>query len=480
MSKLKLNTKYLKTGGYSVLVSVIAIAIVIVVNLVVNSLPTSWVKLDTSSGDMYSIGEQSVELVKGIKEEVTLYYVVEHGSEDSNFEIMLDKYKELNDKITVKKIDPALNPTFLTGDRAGITTGSVIVESAKRSKVITNLAVYYPGVTTEQLEQYYMTYQNLPSATGFDMENLMTSALNYVTTDVLPIVYTLTGHGEDELSDTYKGYLESESMALKELNLATLEAVPKDCDVVFINLPDKDISEDEAECLLNYLKKGGKLFYVSYYADNLTTDYANLKTVLEYYGVEAQEGMIFEGDSALHYPQNPHILLGQYGEHEIVSPLDGYYMFMGYCHGIAQREDIRDTVKVTPLLSTSSKSYSKVNFNTTVSKEEGDAAGPFDYAVAITDTNEDGSETGIVWVASQMIVDAESDIYGTLKAMFVNSFGWLSDKEDAISIPAKTLEQESLSVSEAQGNILSALFTIVIPVAAVGIGFVVWWRRRSK
>ncbi len=481
MNKLKLNTKYLKTGGYSVLISVIALAIVIVINLFANTLPTTWTKLDMSSGDMFSLTEQSVELVKGIKDEITVYYVIEHGSEDTNVQTMLDKYSDLSSKIKIENVDPALNPAFLTGDKSTVESGSIIVESAKRNKVIKNIEIYYPGVSMEQLESYYMQYQNLPTATGFDMENLMTSAINYVTTDVLPIVYTLTGHGEDVLSDTYKGYLGSESFELKDLNLATLDAVPEDCDAVLVNLPDKDISEDEATRLLDYLKKGGKMFYISYFANTAEAKHANMQTVLDYYGVSAVDGELFEGDSNLHYPQNPFVLLAQYGKHEIVDPLAGYYMFMGYCQGIKQSDDIRDTVTVTPLLSTSDKAYSKVNLNsTTTAKEEGDIEGPFDYAVAITDKNEDGSEAKIVWVTSPMIIDAGSDIYGTLKGMFVNTFGWLCDKEDAISIPAKAIEQESLNVSEAQGNLLSIVFTIILPVASIAVGFVVWMRRRSR
>ena len=482
MNKLKLNTKYLKTGGYSVLISVIAIAIVIVINLFANTLPSTWTKLDMSSGDMFSIGEQSVELVKGVKDEITVYYVVEHGSEDKNVQTMLDKYSAISSKITVKNIDPALNPAFLTGDKSGVEAGSIIVESAKRNKVIKNIEIYYPGVSMEQLESYYLQYQSLPNATGFDMENLMTSAINYVTTDVLPIVYTLTGHGEDELSDTYKGYLGSESFDIKELNLATLEAVPEDCDAILVNLPDKDISPDEATRLLDYLKKGGKMFFISYFANTAEAKHTNMQTVLDYYGVSAVDGELFEGDSNLHYPQNPFILLAQYGKHEIVNPLANYTMFMGYCQGIKKSDDIRNTVTVTPLLSTSDKAYSKVNLNsTTTAKEEGDIEGPFDYAVAITDKNEDGSETKIVWITSPMIVDAASDIFGgTLKGMFVNTFGWLCDKDDAISIPAKTIEQETLTVSEAQGNLLSVVFTIILPVASIAVGFVVWMRRRSR
>ncbi len=479
MKKFNLNTKYLKTGGYSVLVSVLAIAIIIVINLFANQLPTSWTKFDMSSGDILSIGEETEKIVSGIDDEINVYYISQLGNEDTYITTMLDKYKELSKKISVEQIDPALNPNFLTGDRQGIEEGSIIVESEKRSKVITGVDIYYPGYAEDDLMNYYYQYGSMPSTTGFDMEKLMTSAINYVTTDVLPLIYTLTGHGEGVISDTYKGYLSEQSMEVKELNLATSEAVPEDCDCIFLFVPQTDISSDEAERLLSYLKTGGKLMYVSSYM--YTSDQPNLKTVLDYYGVSASKGVIYEGDANLYLPQYPYMLLAKYGSHEIVDPLSSYGMFMGFSQGIITNEELRDTLKVTPLLYTSDKAYSKIDIESqTAEKEEGDIEGPFNYAVAITDKNDDGSEAQIVWVNSPMLMIKDYDYYGTLEAMFVNSFAWMCDKAESISIPVKSFEQEMLTVSEAQGNIMSALFMIVIPVSVVAVGFVVWFRRRSK
>ena len=479
--KNKFNWKYLKTGGYSVLVSLAAIAIIIVLNLFVNELPATWTQFDMSADKMLTLGEATEKVVKAVDEDVNVYYVCQIGSEDKYISTLLDKYKALNSKIKVEQIDPVLNPNFISGDRMGVEDGGILVESEKRNKSISTMDIYYPGVTEDQLMQYYYQYQQMPQAIGFDLENLMTSAINYVTTDVLPIVYTLTGHGEAVLSDTYKGYFEAESMEVKDLNLASADKVPEDCDAIFINQPQKDISSDEATRLLDYLKAGGKMVDVSYYKYTIDTKFVNLQTVLDHYGVAPSEGVIYEGDSKAHYSQMPYMLLGQYGSHDIVKPLDGYLLYMGYSQGINISDDIRSTVTVTPLLSTTDKAYAKTDFESkTASKEEGDLEGPFDYAVAITETLENGGETQIVWVNSPMFVDSQSDIYGTIKAMFINSFAWMCDMDDSISIPYKTIDEEFLSVTDAQGKILSAIFMIVIPVAIIGAGFAVWFRRRSK
>ena len=481
MKKMNLTTKYLKTGGYSVLVSCIAIAIVIIVNLFVNQLPTTVTQFDMSATDTLSISEQTVELVKGIKDEITVYYIAQHGSEDEYVSTMLDKYKALNNKIKIEQVDPALNPGFLSGDKAQLSEGSLFVESAKRSKSISSYDIYFPGVSMESIYSYYQQYGQMPSATGFDLENCMTGAINYVTTDILPVVYSLQGHGEYAISSNYLGYLEAESIEMKDLTLATLEAVPEDCACILINVPEKDISENEANMILAYLKAGGKLMINTWYKSSVETPMPNLASVLEYYGVKAIEGLIIEGDANARIPSDPTIAIPKFGSHEITTPLSGYYLFSADNMGIEIGKELREGLTVTPLLMTSANSYARVDYNTeTLEKIDGDIAGPFNLAVAISETLENGSTTQIVWANTPSLVNEGLDVYGTNSAMFVNSFGWLCEKQDAISIPVKNFEQTYLELTESQGNLLSAIFTIVLPLAVIVTGFVVWFRRRSR
>ncbi len=48
----------------------------------------------------------------------------------------------------------------------------------------------------------YNTWQQ--TTTGFDGEGQITSAIGYVTSEDLPIMYTLSGHGEKDLDSSFK------------------------------------------------------------------------------------------------------------------------------------------------------------------------------------------------------------------------------------------------------------------------------------
>ena len=55
----------------------------------------------------------------------------------------------------------------------------------------------------------------------------MTSAIAYVTTENLPVLYTLEGHGEKELDSTIKEDIEKANMEIKTLNLISEGSVPR-------------------------------------------------------------------------------------------------------------------------------------------------------------------------------------------------------------------------------------------------------------
>ena len=65
--------------------------------------------------------------------------------------------------------------------------------------------------------------------------------------------------------------------------------IPDDCDLLFMDDPSKDISDDEKTLLLDYLKKGGKVFIILGDSEDETP---NLDEVLKEYGMQEADGYI--------------------------------------------------------------------------------------------------------------------------------------------------------------------------------------------
>ena len=71
--------------------------------------------------------------------------------------------------------------------------------------------------------------------------------------------------------------------------------------------------------------------------------------------------------------------------------------------GIETLDDVRDSIEITPLLTTSDSAYSKVDVANMESyeKEEGDIDGPFNIGVYITEELEDNTTEIIYYSSSQ-------------------------------------------------------------------------------
>ena len=230
------------------------------------------------------------------------------------------------------------------------------------------------------------------------------------------------------------------------------------------------------------LKYGGKLMLVTNYSE---TELPNLAAVMEYYGTSLEAGIVLEGDSSHHMRGSNYYLLPNIGSHDITAPLSdgGYYVLMPVAQGIKIADDLRDGLSVTSLLTTTASSYAKPDGYdmTTYDKEEGDVDGPFSLGVAISEEVEDGT-TGIVWLTSSYMFDESTDLMvsGANTDLFLNALDWMCQRESAISIRAKDLSTEYLTVPSADASTWSLILVVTLPAAFLIAGAYVTVVRRKR
>ena len=99
-------------GSYSLLMTAIVLAILIMVNIFVSSLPSTLTKYDISSSKLYSITSNTKVVVNSLNEDVNIYWIVQAGEEDHVIENLLSKYDSLSDHINIVKKNPDVYPTF--------------------------------------------------------------------------------------------------------------------------------------------------------------------------------------------------------------------------------------------------------------------------------------------------------------------------------------------------------------------------------
>lgn len=464
-----------RKGIWTAAVWAAAIALVVLVNLVVRAVPARYTQLDLSEAGLYSLSQETLQVVRDIQQDVTIYYLCETGSEDTLIQSYLDRCAAENRHIRWQLKDPAIYPTFAAQYGAETSSsGSLILVSGEDSLVLDAAELY---------EYDYTDYASTGSySLRFDGENDLTAALYRLTSGEQRRAYALTGHGEQPLTETLTITLEKQGFALGTLSLLSGE-VPEDCDLLILNVPQDDLSGagqkvNELGRLRTYLDQGGKLLVLTggYY------ETPRLDELLAEFGLSRVEGIVAEGqgDHALYgYPCS---LLPDYASPLESTALDGLDttrpVLLELAQGI-QLDPMEDVVSEA-LLMTSDKAYSKAAGYqmTTTDREEGDAEGPFALA-AYARREDTGAE--VIWIGcggmdNEMLYQTAPGNVSFLQGCASS----LAGQTSGVLIPSKALEAAALSIDGAVTAGLGILFVLVLPAAVLVLGSAVVLLRRRR
>ena len=471
------KTRSFRVGGYSIATTAIVVAIAIVANILVSSLPTSWTQFDTTSNKLYSITDQTKSLVNKLDKDVTIYWIVRDGYEDTYLENLLPQYEDLSSKLDVVQKDPDISPTFATQYTDSVAENSLVVTCGDRYRYLD-----YRDLYVLDQEKYYTENKEEYSFNG---ESELTSAIDFVVSEDLPKIYLLSGHGEVPLPASYADALDDANVETADLSLLTIEFVPADADCVLVNAPQTDISEDEMCKLKDYLGNGGNVI--------LLTDppqqgrLTNLETLMSGYGVNAADGIVIETDQNYYAWDYPFYLLPKLESHDITNPLRqaDYRVMLPFAQGLTVSNDLPEGIHVLELLTTSKTSLSKASgYNMTgFEKEEGDVDGPFALAVSVTQTLDDGLYSHILWVSSSLLMDenANAMVSGGNMSFFMNMINYLCEPEgNNITIYAKNTSAEYLVMDNATASYLTLMMVGLIPAAYLLFGIINTVRRKRR
>ena len=469
-NKQALSTRTAKVGGYSVVLALIVLAILVAINVLFSVLPSKFTQFDISAAQLYSLTSDTKVVATNLDKDVTIYWITQAGQESTVLDKLLDRYQDLSDHITVIKKDPDIYPTFAQQyTDETVVNNSLVVECGDKSRYISYNDIYQVDTAS-----YYTTGSVSQS---FDGEGQITSAIDYVVSDELPKIYLLSGHGEGTLSDTFSDELtRSNYETVADFSLLNVDEIPDDCDTLLINAPTSDISDEELTMLRDYVQGGGKLLVFS--GPQKDAELTNLDALLTDYDITVNNGVVVDNDREHYAFTAPYVLMPDIASSDITDPLteESSHVIVPIAQGLT----VGSNSSVTALLTTSDEAFSKAAGYAmmTYEKEDGDTDGPFTLAVSITDSNADGK---IVWVSTDYLLDDMYNSYssGANLDFVMNSLSWMIGKNDAVSIRAKSLNNTYLTISSSSATVLKIVMIGVIPVCFLLLGIDEVLRRRK-
>lgn len=474
ISRNMISTSVFSTGMIAI--------VTVVVNLIASALPETYTQIDATSQKLYSITEDTEKYLDTLKDDVTLYVMVNKNSKDDNVDRTLQKYASASKHVKVKYVDPNVSPTFASKyTDSDVTSNSIIVVCGDRSKVI--------DYNSDIYEYSYDSSYNY-SVTGYDCEGQVTAAIQYVTSESTTNVYELTGHDESTLSGDFSEVFQKRFMNVGSLSLLTVDAIPEDCQALFITAPQSDLSEDDLSKLSQYLGNGGKIYLSIDYSK--WNDLTNFKKLLSDNNIETTESLLAETDRSYYY-QSPFYLLPNVENTEVSSSVAGMtQVFVPYSVGLTYTGE--DDSNVTSFMTTSDTTIAKAAANIAAVQSQADAANiasaqdgdtQGQYSLGIMVTNENGGELCVLGSAMMCTDSANQIVSGHNATLFngiVNALVTTDDgnSDNAVVIAAKDYTVSNLTVSANAMLVYGILWGIFMPIALIIIGIIVWARRRKR
>ncbi len=497
-----------KIGTYTFVMGMVVLAALIILNLLVGALPAKLTKFDLNLG-ISEISNETEKFVSTLDEDVTIYWLCEDGIVDDQIELLLTRYEEASSRVRVEIVDPLAAPTF-TAEYTEETLSdlSFIIESARRFRVIDGADLYYftndfvtqylysgqeVPMSAEQLAEILSTYGSYYDLSSFAThqyfrgESLLTSALDYVTKDAIPHAYLLTGHGDTAPSETLSELMTTMNISVEELNLQNATAVPADANCLILHAPKSDISAHEASLIKAFLDQGGSVVMTT--APTNVAECPNIQSIGAYFGLTALEGIVREGDLSYTAGSAADTLVPSVNtEHYAAAYVNqsGYKPRMPRSHAIAIAEKLPAGVVATPLFTTSDKAsrVSLADTSQTISEK-----GKMHVAVSATRkfVSMDGEEltAQLVWYGSTAaFTDEQAEATSGGNYFYLTTtISWVSE--------AFTSAFEALAPISLSGEVLSdltvgsvlvigAIMVIVLPLALLITGIVIWVRRRRR
>ena len=480
MEKIKklFQTTGTKQGSFSIGVTAIVIAIVVVANMIIGQLPEKYRNIDVSSTKIYEISDTSKDLLKNLDHKVTLTVLAVKDETDDRITTFLSKYAGLSKIVSVKWIDPVLHPSALTENNAEKNTIVVKCEDTGKSTTVA-----FSDIIVQDMSSYY--YTGSASESEFDGEGQLTSAINYVTSDASQTVYRTSGHGESTFSTTISDLMKKNNYNVEELNLVMNTEIPDDCDLLMMYAPTNDLSKEEADVLKNYLKSGGKVMLIL--GDTTSEQLPNLMGILSDYGMKEADGYI--ADPKRCYQGNAYYLFPQLSvSGDLANGISSQMVLLANTHGLELGDPARDTISVNAFMSTTNNVYAVT--------EDAQTEGSYTLGVVATesiskddgdDTKDENStddsetrESRLTVISSASMIDSQiTDAFTTLEntTLFMNAVTANFDGVKNISIEPKSLSVEYNTVQHS--GLLSLLVIFGVPIVLLIGGFSVWYRRRK-
>ena len=510
----------------------VAVALLILANWIGSNHLTRWIgSYDATEMKVYSLGERTERLLDSLADLPSPVHAVylDFGSSFQSYggpalgtrgKDFLLKYADASPNVIVREVDAVRNMKDATDYLRGLG-----VNDPKFGDEDTVVFLYQrpdeaePNRKDVPIRSYEFLTTSSLGTPKFKGEEIYTSAIQSV---VLPKkkVYVLKGHGEHPLTGSEGGSLKEAadlirtlSLSVEPLNLAGARAVPADADLLWIAGPEAPLLPVERDAIVDWLDRGGSLLLMVDPQADLQNRGAEKRDLgLEEYlaklGLSVKTDYLLvdyevTGRTQANVAKTFNILTSDYSFHKTVSDLSerGFPSLFPQASPVfvevpegAEGVTAEETVYVRrfppdfpPLTTYAAKLFPG---RPLFSELDSDLTGQRLCLAAVAERKTPGAE-GKDPVTTRVALFGDSDfatksgltsrsiLYASGNpTLLTNTVSWLVGREELISIEPKTLESETVDLTERHKKVAESVALYALPVFVLLFAIGTAWRRR--
>lgn len=440
----------------------VAVSLFLGIVLVVNAISVSqYHRFDFTGLDQYTLSSKTKEALAGLEtdvEVVTMFTPSVSVTVRDYARNLLDEYLVHSDSISVRHVDPELEPDVARRyglDQSDARVGVVIFRGVEGERRIRG-----PRVTAEA-------------------EHAFTSAILEVTGTSRKTVYYVTGHGEQPLATEYsaaeEGLLDN-LFEVEQIDLDRAGTIPEDAAALVIAGPRGPLAPSERALLDDYLANDGSMLLL------LDPDPpADFRALVAEWGVRVESGTIIDPESFV-APFRTSPLVDESRNAFRV----GATVFAG-ATAMLPSDARPEGVQIEPIAWTTERAWLEQTSepgDEAAFDEDSERAGPLAIAVAVAAGSADISSPADA--TTRIVVAGDSDFAGDRNfrnagnsAFFLTAINWLTAGEELIQIDRRPLVTRRLLLTPEQARFLHFSSIGLLPLLMLIAAGYVWWRRRQ-
>ncbi len=425
------------------------------------------IRSDWTAGKRHSLSNDTLQLLNQLPHEINLRsYQGDNPTLNNAIDEILNRYKNNKTNFSFKIINP-----------------EIFIDQAKADNI-------------QHYGQTIIEYNDLTERIDKISEENISNALIRLQRGNKPNLLFLTQHGERSTHDTSPvGYsqLASELMNkgfnVNSINLLTQNLNIKKTVLILTSI-NKPLLETELRKIQQYIKNGGQLLWLQ--DPVLNNSQLELTTDLD---INFIDGVMVDNNQEvsqmLQLSHPAYIPVLEYKQHAITEKMQYFTLFTTAAAITGKKDNTQadSTWLTSDLLITSETSWSEtknfilgVEFN----KEE-DMAGPLVIGIAqqrqLTPENSISQNTRqqrVVIIGDTDFIANNNLGHGANLDFILNTFNWLTQDDQLISIAPKDAPDLQLDLSAPVAATLGIVFLIALPVLFFISGAAIWIKRHKK